>query len=499
MGAVVPIVGAVAGVAGTVSTINSQNRAASAQADALSAQSQSSKVNLQARLLEIERQRMFAETQSKLDEIGRNQARAFEVNENAIARGQLSLAQQQALLNEQAQEVFRDRKTDTALAGVDQSQTSRQVQTGIAGRQIEGQNASQFLGSQGQFQQDILGNTLGYGQQLYNIEGQREGQILSANQQNISAQQQAAQAFEALSADFETAGRQQDQALRQQAAQQAQLAYQGGNLSSSDQALLGRNVQDLATDLVSRTKRAGRSVDSISQNAEMQSALRDYLVGTAERNAGLSRDVAGSERTLARTSLFNRRGLEEFSRKEQLQLARLGLRAQNLTASQQEALQRFGIKAGAQNEESLARLAAIEELGGLEMDEAALDLLAAAQENRFDVQKQQQRLNEEFADTALSSQRLTTQAAGAAEQQMIAAQRGAIQRPGFLSSAARLAQAGIGAYDAIRGMNQPQPQPTVQATNPFAYSGVNTTSTAGFLSGKANYSFANNVNVGGGF
>lgn len=509
-GAVVPIVGAVAGVAGTVSQISAQNKAANAQEASLTAQAKSSSMNTKARLLEIERQRMFAESQSKLDEIGRNQARAFEVNESAIARGQLSLARQQALLNEEAQNLFTQREEDINLGKVDQAETARKVQTGIAGRQIADQNTLQRLGNKMQFQQGMLGTELGYGQQLFNIEGQREGDIRQANQQNIAAQQQAAQAFESLASDFETAGRQQDMALRQQAAQRAQLAFQGGNLSASDQALMGRNIEDLATDLVSRTKRVGRSADSISQNVELQDALRDYLVGTAERSADMSERGAGGERLLARTSLMNQRGLNEFSRKEQAALARLGLRSQNLTARQQEALQRFGITAGADNQEALARLAAIEELGQLDMDESALDLLDAAQENRFAIAKQQQMLNEEFADTALSSQRLTTQQAGAAQQAMIAAQKSAIQRPGFLSIAGRLGQAGIGAYNAISGMNQPTP--TMQPTNPFAstsfgYSGYN----PGFLSGgggsynafntsgSGNYSFASNVNLGGGF
>jgi hypothetical protein len=445
---------------------------------------------------------MYAQTQSRLDKISREQSRAFEENELGLQRAQIKMQQEQALLNETAQDLMLQQQGQVQREEAQSQRAQLNAQTSLQNQKTKSQLRQANLQRRAESQTALGQNQLQLEQQRLDIEGQRQGQLNQANQQQIAAESQAAQAMGQIAADFEQAGVQQNQVLRQQAAQAVQLAAMSGNLSMSDRALLDRNVDDLSQDLVSRVRQSGRAIDDINSNVELQRALGDYLTAQAESRAQVAGSQAETQFGINRNQILNQRDLSKMQTDDAASLAFLQSHANRTFGRQGSYLRQLLGQQDLQRQGTLGDIALTEELGRTQEDLAALDVLEAAQRNRYSIADEQQALNEQFYDTALSSQRLATQTAGAAEQAALQSRLQGVRGAGFLSSASQLAQAGMGVYSAFQGMNRQQPQ--VQPTNPFYSSNAQPITNPGFLSGSAytnagNYQFDNSINVGGGY
>ena len=448
MGAVVPIVGAVVGTASAVSSISSQNKQAKAQREAIDAQAANSEANTALRLIEIEKQKLYAQSQTQIDNMARLNAREVQRAQNQLTQAQLDLQIQQAQLQQQTQSQIIGQNRDTQLQQLDVGDFTNQAQGQLTREAARNQfavgEAKDVISTREGLQSSILSQN----QALLDIEKQRSNSIVSANAQQIAAQEQATQILEGLATDFRQLERQQDRALDQQAAVAVQLAAQTGSPNSlSDQALLSANTNELSQDLVEATRQAGRTIGSVNNSLDMQSALREYLIKRANVTSGTQTAVANAQSVLQRESLFNNFSVNQTQRKQQLQQQLAGSNIQQTAQGQVNQIQRTGIQNQASQQQKLLDIQADAIVQTSQVDKNALEILKSAQANKFQLENEMSNLNNRFSDIALNSQKISAQVAGQSELNSLQAQRASITSPGALGTIGAITQGASAIYN----------------------------------------------------
>lgn len=448
MGAVVPVVGAVVGTVSAVSSISSQNRQAQAQRDAIDAQAANSETSTALRLIEIEKQKLYAQSQTQIDNMARLNAREVQRAQNQLTEQQLNLQIQQAQLEQQAQTEIIGQQRDTQLEQLNVSDFSNEAQAGLSRDAARNQavigEARDIIGTR----QGLQSSVLAQNQALFDIEQQRANSIVSANAQQIAAQEQATQILNGLATDFRNLERQQDRALDQQAAVAVQLAAQTGSPNSlSDRALLDANTNELSQDLVDATVDAGRTIGSVNRSLDMQSALREYLIKRANVTSGVNTAVTNAQSVLQRESLFDNFRVNQTQREQQLQQSLAGIDIQSTAQGQSNQIARTNVQNQAAQQQGLVDIQANTLANAANVDKNALEILKSAQQNKFRLENEMSSLNNRFSDIALNSQKVSAQVSGQAELNALQAQRASVTSPGALGTIGALAQGASSIYN----------------------------------------------------
>ncbi|MGH2413800.1 MAG: hypothetical protein ACRDEA_08965, partial [Microcystaceae cyanobacterium] len=396
MGAAIPVVGAVTGTIGTLAGISQQNKAASAQDAANAAQQEASLQNMQMRLQELERQKMFTQFSSQIDEAARRQERAFQIQDNKLQQKQYEI-----------QNTLQNFNFDAQRQGLEQQKIAQNTQLDEAGLQ----------------------NLASSQNDLFGIDQQYGGAIVNANQQYAGAEAQGGQEAQQVAYGLQDSAMSQEQAIRQMAAQRAGLIGQGetGMASRSDQAQLSGGAANLVNQGNTQNKRALSALDMINMNANMAGNYRDFATNSAALNRG--QQVNQSQQQF----LANDRQMQTQKLQTAMQYGQdvLGL-------SLDQMLQNNQIREGMQS----------------------LGLLDQAQTNRYDLENMQSKLNQQFYDTQATANRASVQIAGGSELAALQAQRSSIQRPGALSILGSLAQGGQSIYNTLNSGRSSSYQPT---------------------------------------
>lgn len=448
MAAAIPVAAAVVGTAATVKSVADQNAAAKRQQEALDAQAQASQQNTALRLLELEKQKIYAQSQMQIDNMARLNAREVQRAEMSLNEQQLRLQEQQLIAEAQAQVEMSKQGLSNQIQGLDvqdfATQQSADLQRGQAQNQSAIQEARNVYNTRSQLQSSVLSQN----QSLIDVERNRSNSIIGANAEMIAKQEQAAQILNSLAADYRQANRQQDRQLDQQASIAVQLAAQTGSANSlSDRALLASNLNEIDQDTIDRTVTANRTVDSVNNSVEMQQALQDYLIGRANNDAVVQRSVSNASGVLQREGLFNNFRIDQFANQSQLQNALSGINLNEQTALSQSGIQREAAQQGAFQQQMLALRDRDIGIRDVHTGLNGLEIARKAQENKFRLENEMSNLNDRFANIALNSQRLSTQVAGEAELNSLNAQRNSITSPGFLGTAGALAQGASSIYN----------------------------------------------------
>ena len=103
MGAAIPVVGAVVGAASTVSQISASKKQAQAQADAIGAQQEATYQNTQLRLIELQRQKQYAQHLATIDDAKRAQVKLQDDAELSVAQLKDQLVTSSANIQNQQQ------------------------------------------------------------------------------------------------------------------------------------------------------------------------------------------------------------------------------------------------------------------------------------------------------------------------------------------------------------------------------------------------------------
>lgn len=212
MAVAVGIVGAVVGAASAASSISQQNSAAASQKEALSNQAKLNQQSIALQLYDLERQRLYADQQSQLDQVSRGLSRQVEMQQNQLQRNELVQQGRQSGAEYDVQRQLN-------RSQLQQQTAQNQVQYDQQGRVIQGQLGQ--VGAQANAQQ------LNFGGQMAGID---------ANQMTESANLQA----QRQQADSTTraAGIQSNYALGQQQGEIAGQAEQAGKQLSQNMGQL---------------------------------------------------------------------------------------------------------------------------------------------------------------------------------------------------------------------------------------------------------------------
>lgn len=448
MGAAVPVAAAVIGTAATVKSVADQNSAAKRQQEALDAQANASQQNTALRLLELEKQKLYAQSQIQIDNMARLNAREVQRAEMSLNEQQLALQEQQAQAEAQAQILMSNQGLSNNLQGLDIQDFATQESANLQRTQAQNQAAIQERISVDTTRSQLQSSLLSQNQGLIDIQRNRGNTIIGANAEMLAKQEQAAQLMDNLAADFKQADRQRKQQLDQQASLAVQLAAQTGSSNSlSDKALLASNLGEIEQDTIDRQVSGSRTIDNINSSVELQEALQQYLIGRANRDAVTQTAVNTAGGVLQREGLFNNFATDQFATQSQLQNALAGINLNEQTQLGMSGIQREQLHQGAFQEQMLSERDRAMTLGQLGVARNSMELARQAQENKFKLENEMANLNERFANIALNSQRMSAEVAGQAELASLTAQRNSVTSPGFLGTAGALAQGASTIYN----------------------------------------------------
>lgn len=503
MAAAVPVVSAVVGTASAVSGIAAQNKQARQQQEALEAQIANSETNTALRLIEIERQKIFAQAQNQINEMSRQNASAVRQAQDAIQEANMNLQAQQNLQNADAATFLNNQQSNTQQAQLNQQGFANQAQNQLAGMQADVGLRMQQNQANAQFglAQQAAGNDFTnqmsqiqqqQAQGLLNVQQGQNQAILGANQQQLQADQQAAQVLDQLATEFENASRQQTNQLRQQAITQAQLRSQTGSLNSlSDQAFMGNAEGELQLDAMARAAQGSSTIANLNNNLELQDALRRYSINQANRQANTARQNIPLQSQLQRLSLLQQlddrstqaniqRDLSLQSASVQNALAKRGIDVNRLSQQQAQQLQQQLLTNQQLQQQMLIDMDRLENSYEDNITANTFGMVQQAGKASEALQKEMESLNSQFSEIALNSSAGAAQLAGNAELAALRAQQANVNKPGFLNTLGTLTQ-GASAITAslpntAKGNATPsnpfyvppqQSQPSLMRGNPF--------------------------------
>lgn len=472
MGAAVPIVGAVVGTASAVSQISASNKAAKQQSQALLAQEKSAQSNLALRLQEIERQRLYAQYASQLNELSRLSNLSYQQNEDAMTRQEINMNTgmqvQQALMNENLQYM----QGNTQLASLNQQRgqadmnrnmqlTADQQQQRLARGQFGAQELGQQMADAGQLSQFNAQERLQMDSAMNQLIGNfTNQQVAAGNQavQNAAAQAEGMAQFRELGQAAEVEGRQ----LRTQEAQARQgLSARGfAGQSMSDRRVADQLQNEGIRNALQRQQILNEGRSTLQANRELGDALvgfsrnesqRALVQGTRQTLTGQAINRAGLNQQLALNAYGRDVGRTGFEAEQELGsfLSNYGYQAGVLADAQNAAIQQNQVWQAnelAKGQSEYAILQAVLDAG---LEHQAMDILQQARVQNHQLQNAAAALNQTFTDEAFSQQAFSTVNSGNAQIAALQAQRGSISSPGLLGYAGALAQGGMGIRQAL--------------------------------------------------
>lgn len=464
MAVAVGIVGAVVGAASAASSISQQNSAAASQKEALSNQAKLNQQSIALQLYDLERQRLYADQQSQLDQVSRGLSRQVEMQQNQLQRNELVQQGRQSGAEYDVQRQLN-------RSQLQQQTAQNQVQYDQQGRVIQGQLGQ--VGAQANAQQ------LNFGGQMAGIDANQmtESANLQAQRQQADSTTRAAgiqsnyalgQQQGEIAGQAEQAGKQLSQNMGQLEGARA-AAYGQGGLSTASQALLNRNMAEAVVGQQTFNQEANRQTQLLDQQQRLEETVRNNTLERNQAQEDFGQAVLDEQSGRQRNVLSGNYAIDRMLN----QNARQGLNIQNQERGYGRDLANAVARGEFNNSNASAELA--RNVGQRDRNEArqSLNIDRQVTRNQFNLGEAQSRLQQQFFDTALTTQRLSTSLAGQEQLNALRAQRGAIQSPGALGMLGALAQGGANIYGAVQGMRQSQ-QP-VQPTNPYYNSG-------GFLS-----------------
>jgi len=448
MGAIVPVVGAVVGLASTAKSISNQNKQAQSQRAAIDAQQQASAQNTALRLNEIERQKLFARSQTQIDNLARLNAREVERAETALSRQELALQEQTANAELAIQQQMSQQRLGSQNAQLDLQQFGANQQAQLNRNSAQNAFATTQARQTDNTRLQLQSSVLNQNQSLLDIERQRGNSVIGANQQQIAAQEQATQVLQGVASQARQFDRGVDDALRQQASMAIQLAAATGSANSlSDKALLANNLNDLSQDAQDFRVDANQQIGNVESSLNMQTSMRDYLLRQANQDAATRGAVTLGQGALQREGLFNSFSINQFANQAQLESTLAGINLSSQLGNQGNQLQRSQLSNQEQQTMALAQLDNTTTAGNIQQGRQGLDVLQSAQENKFKLGNEMATVNDRFADMDLNSQRVSAEVAGSSEINSLKAQRNSVQSPGFLGTVGQVASAGAGIYN----------------------------------------------------
>lgn len=494
MGAAIPIIGAVAGAAGTVANISAQQKQAQAQREAIDSQQKAIESNTNLRLIDLERQKLYAQYLAQIDEARRAQLKQQDDAELQVARMKDEMQLNQVgKQNEESYALGMQRNEGMSrLAGM-QNESNLAIGNAQLGNQYEigslmGEADAQSMQNQlnldyqGQVGNSEIGKQNAFLQSL-GIDAQaaqaRFGKQQEAFNVESQATQQGTQALMQVANAFINQRNQGKQNAKGRAAAQAMMAgLGGGNDSRSMGALMEESLgQDLDT-FIQTVMQGGRAAESaIAQvglagnQADILRQLGGILGDSLSSQAEGTRGIAGATAGLQQTELSNKMQTATGDLAYKKQLNNLNLRDQYVL--NQLALKDQATLTGMGNDEqyTLNKLALQSAMAdnrlnvndARQLNKIGYDAYTSARDMQFGIEQAQTELNKQFYDANLSSAATTIKSSASSELQNLRAARSSISSPGLLS----YASAGLGAYQAIGGaignmqgqnqtVNQPQ-------------------------------------------
>jgi hypothetical protein len=133
-----------------------------------------------------------------------------------------------------------------------------------------------------------------------------------------------------------------------------------------------------------------------------------------------------------------------------------------LTAAQSYALEKLNLDSNMLLSLDLNNINTVQQLSQAGVDEQALNVLKLTQENTLRLQNEQDELNRNFSQLALTGQGQSIMQQSQAANQALNAQKSSIKSPGALGLLTAGVGAGYNIYNAVKGT-----QANIQPTNPF--------------------------------
>jgi hypothetical protein len=447
MAAAVPVIGVAVGAASTVAGVAQANSQAEAQRQSIESQKQLNSIDTQMRLNEIERQKMYVNQQAQLAQASRAQDAYIQQAQIALERQALDQSRKEAELNQALQQTLISQQ-----GGADAFRLLQQYQTEGMGRQLDVSQAR--MSGDLQYLSDSALNQLSTNNQLYGATAQLRGQMADIQNAEVSQMQSTNSQLQEIADAYKQASKETRAYLRQRAQNLVGLSV-NGVASESDRALLAsmdKDVLDAATD---RILRGNQSEDIIKASEQYVRNMLGVQRQAAQTGYDVSMAGIQGESTIKQTGLDLGKDLSDT----QLQLRNA---LAGLTAAQSYALEKLNLDSNMLLSLDLNNINTVQQLSQAGVDEQALNVLKLTQENTLRLQNEQDELNRNFSQLALTGQGQSIMQQSQAANQALNAQKSSIKSPGALGLLTAGVGAGYNIYNAVKGT-----QANIQPTNPF--------------------------------